>query len=119
MSRHQLNAQRLNKFKKDWLTEEGEDIDALNNSILALFVPDSQTFLDHVLSIMKVEESLLCFYCQKKVKNFNLTPFISRQKATDKIVKEFKRRAKRRKVVIAMGSGTFSSSYKGNMPATR
>jgi hypothetical protein len=39
--------------------------------------------------------------------------------ATDKIVKEFKKRAKGRKVVIAIGSGDLSSSYKGSMPASK
>jgi hypothetical protein len=68
-------------------------------------MPDSQTFLDHdVLSIMKVEEILLSFYCQRKVKKLNFDSFISRQKATDNIAKEFKKRAKGRKAVIAMGS---------------
>jgi hypothetical protein len=62
MSYHQLNTQRLNKFKKHCLTEEGEGIEALNNSILASFMPDSQTFLDQLLSVMKEEESLLSFY---------------------------------------------------------
>jgi hypothetical protein len=33
------------------------------------------------------------------------------------MVKEFKKRTKGRKVVIAMRSGGFSSSYKVNMPA--
>ncbi len=65
MNYHQLNAQILDKFKKHWLIEEAEDIEALNNSILASCVPDSQTFFDHVLSIMKVEDSLLSFYCQR------------------------------------------------------
>jgi predicted transcriptional regulator len=92
------------------LAEEGEDIDALNNSILASCVPSSQTFFDHVLSIMKVEESLLSFYCQRKVKKFNFDSFISRQKATDKIVNEFKMTVKDRKVVIAMRSGGFTST---------
>jgi hypothetical protein len=36
--------------------------------------------------------------------------FISRQKAAYKIGKEFKKRAKGRKVVIAIGSGGFSST---------
>jgi hypothetical protein len=33
-----------------------------------------------------------------------------------RLSRKFKRRAKGRKVVIAMRSGGFSSSYKGNMP---
>jgi hypothetical protein len=56
------------------------------------------------------------FYWQRKAKKLNIDSFISRQKATDKIVKEFEKRAKGRKVVIAMRSGTFSSSY---MPAPK
>jgi hypothetical protein len=39
--------------------------------------------------------------------------------ATDKIVKEFKKRVKGRKVVIVIQSGDFCSSYKGNMPAPK
>jgi hypothetical protein len=73
MSHHQLNTQRLNKFKKQWLIEEGEDIDALNNSILASCVPDSQTFLDHdVLSIMKVFGELVKLLLPKKGKETQL-----------------------------------------------
>jgi hypothetical protein len=60
-----------------------------------------------------------CFYCQRKVKKLNFDSFISRQKATDKIIKEFKNKAKDRKVVVAMQSRGFSSSYKGNMPALK
>jgi len=52
---------------------------------------------------MKVKDSLLSFYCQRKVKKLGFYWFISRQKATDKIVKEFKKRVKGRKVVIANG----------------
>jgi hypothetical protein len=68
MSHHQLNAQRLNKLKKHWLTEEGEDIDEWNNSILASHVPDSQTVLDHALSIMKVFGELVELLLSKKGK---------------------------------------------------
>ncbi len=101
------------------MTEEGEGTNVLNNSILASCVLDSQTFFDHVLSIMKVEESLLSFYCQRKVKKLNFDSFISIQKATHKIVKEIKKKVKGRKVVIAMRSGGFYSSYKANIPAPK
>jgi hypothetical protein len=59
-----------------------------------------------ILLLLMHHPCFFFFFCQRKVKKLNFDSFIIRQKATDKIVKEFKKRA-------------FSYSYKGNMPAPK
>jgi hypothetical protein len=67
-----MGDQRLNKFKKQWLAEEREDIDALNNSILASCVSDCQTFFESCAFDNQSEGELVELLLPKKDKEIQL-----------------------------------------------
>jgi hypothetical protein len=114
LSHHSQNTKRLLKYKAQWNTQTGKDLDALHNSIKQASVSTSDLFIKHIDSVLKVEEDLLDFYCTPKVKRLNWDSYIMRDKAIANVMNDFSKRANGKKMIIGMGNAGFGSCYKGH-----
>jgi transposase len=118
-SHHTKNKKKLLECKKAWNALNNKSLDELHNSIKQAGVSSSELFREHVQSVLKVEDDLLDFYCHPSVKRLNWDSYIMRSKTIAKVMKDFSKRSKGRKMTIGMGNAGFGSCYKGNDPAPK
>jgi hypothetical protein len=119
LSHHTKNKKKLLKCKKVWNATNNKSLDELHNSIKQAGVSSSELFREHVQSVLKVEDDLLDFYCHPSVKRLNWDSYIMRAKTIAKVMKDFHKRSKGRKMIVGMGDAGFGSCYKGNDPAPK
>ena len=113
-SHHSKNVKRALKYKNSWNKLNEKNVDNLNNMIKQSSVSTSNLFIEHIDSIIQVEQHLLQYYCQSKLKRLNWDSYIMGARAIDTFINDIKIRAKGREMMIGMGNGGFSNSYQGH-----
>ena len=119
LSHHSKNSKRLLKYKAEWNEMNEKNLDELQNSIKQAGVPTSGLFLEHINSVLKVEDDLLNFYCTPKVKRLNWDSYIMRDKTIANVMNDFRKRANGRTMLIGMGNAGFGHCYKGHAPTPK